>query len=378
MLYLNPKEIEKFSDITEESFTPNETQVTLTENDYYSREVCWDGNSRNLNYLYFNKAKKLGKIIEFDPTKKRLSMTDTINENPTPTPTVDYENLEIQTTRLRDIEFDPRLFKPIKTGTYLDTFFSYKEGIMPGINVMLTGDPGVGKSSNLMDILVNVRGEDSSKRVLYISAEMNEIDVKEFEQYYPGIVDVDFLYIANYLSDEDLGIKPYQALLSVLNQGWDLVVMDSLVEVQSLVQDDLGLTGKKSEKWILDLLRKHNGGHNNLNLYTTFLCIQQKNKAGTYVGSKRLEHMTSAFLNLGWDTKEKGKRYMMFEKNRKGKEKVKLFYSFAKEGGLVYDEIRHEKELQILERLQKPSESVVDEFDVSEFEKMFADTSEEI
>jgi hypothetical protein len=88
--------------------------------------------------------------------------------------------------------------------------------------------------------------------------------------------------------------------------------------------------------------------------------------------------MTSAFLNLGWDTKEKGKRYMMFEKNRKGKEKVKLFYSFAKEGGLVYDEIRHEKELQILERLQKPSESVVDEFDVSEFEKMFADTSEEI
>ncbi len=238
----------------------------------------------------------------------------------------DPDSVEVETTRLKDINFDPRMFQPIRTGTYMDEFVSYKGGFMPGINIMLTGDPGVGKSSNLMDILVNVRETDDTKRVLYVSAEMNEIDVKEFEQYYPGLGEIDFLYIGNYVTNPDLNIKPYQALISVLNQGWDLVVMDSLVEVQSMVQEDLALPQKKAEKWMLDLMKTHNSGHNKKNIYTAFLCIQQKNKGGSYVGSKRLEHMTSAFLELCWDKKEKGKRYMMFEKNRKGKEKVKLYY----------------------------------------------------
>ncbi len=289
----------------------------------------------------------------------------------------DPDSVEVETTRLKDINFDPRMFQPIRTGTYMDEFVSYKGGFIPGINIMLTGDPGVGKSSNLMDILVNVRETDDTKRVLYVSAEMNEIDVKEFEQYYPGLGEIDFLYIGNYVTNPDLNIKPYQALISVLNQGWDLVVMDSLVEVQSMVQEDLALPQKKAEKWMLDLMKTHNSGHNKKNIYTAFLCIQQKNKGGSYVGSKRLEHMTSAFLELCWDKKEKGKRYMMFEKNRKGKEKVKLYYNFAKEGGLVYDEVRHTKELQILERLQTTSEFAIDELTPSDLEALWADFAEE-
>ena len=289
----------------------------------------------------------------------------------------DPDSVEVETTRLKDINFDPRMFQPIRTGTYMDEFVSYKGGFMPGINIMLTGDPGVGKSSNLMDILVNVKETDETKRVLYVSAEMNEIDVKEFEQYYPGLGEIDFLYIGNYVTNPDLNIKPYQALISVLNQGWDLVVMDSLVEVQSMVQEDLALPQKKAEKWMLDLMKTHNSGHNKKNIYTAFLCIQQKNKGGSYVGSKRLEHMTSAFLELCWDKKEKGKRYMMFEKNRKGKEKVKLYYNFAKEGGLVYDEVRHTKELQILERLQTTSEFAIDELTPSDLEALWADFAEE-
>ena len=300
----------------------------------------------------------------------KLPTTETIKE-------IDLENLEVETTRLKDINFDPRMFQPIRTGTYIDQFVSYKGGFMPGINIMLTGDPGVGKSSNLMDILVNVKEVDDAKRVLYISAEMNEIDVKEFEQYYPGLGEIDFLYIGNYVTNPDLNIKPYQALMSVLNQGWDMVVVDSFVEVQSMIQEDMALPAKKAEKWMLDLMKTHNSGFNKRSLFTTFLCIQQKNKGGSYVGSKRLEHMTSAFLELCWDKKEKGKRFMMFEKNRKGKEKIKLYYNFAKEGGLVYDEIRHTKELAILERLQTPSEYTIDEFTEDDFNTLFSDFAAE-
>lgn len=321
--------------------------------------------------------------VDFNNSRaRRINLADVksqevIESDSDPSMDFDPESFEVETTKLKNINFDPKIFEPIQTGTYLDGFVSYKEGFMPGINIMLTGDPGVGKSSNLMDILVNVKKNDPSKRVLYISAEMNEIDVKEFEQYYPGLEDIDFLYISNYVTDPDLNIKPYQALMAVLHKGWDLVVMDSFVEVQSLIQEDMALTAKKGEKWILDLMKRHNSGHNKLGIYTGFLCIQQMNKGGSYVGSKRLEHMTSGFLTLCWDKKEKGKRYMMFEKNRKGKEKIKLYYSFAKEGGLVYDETRHEKELMIMERLQSATDFGIEEFDVNAFEKLFAEDNDQ-
>lgn len=345
----------------------NEKEQLLHEGLY---ERCKEAVSEQVIKIDF---KSKARRVDVD----KLKSEPVLNSKDEDVPSFDPASYNVATTKLRDINFDPRIFEPIQTGTYLDEFVSYKKGFMPGINIMLTGDPGVGKSSNLMDILVNVKKNDPSKKVLYVSAEMNELDVKEFEQYYPGLEDIDFLYISNYVTDPDLNIQPYQALMSVLHKGWDMVVMDSLVEVQAMIQEDLGFSVKKGEKWMLDLMKTHNSGHNKTNSFTTFLCIQQMNKGGTYVGSKRLEHMTSAFLQLCWDKKEKGKRYMMFEKNRKGKEKVKLYYSFAKEGGIVYDEVRHEKESTILERLQTPSEFGVEEFDLNAFEKLFAEDNDE-
>lgn len=350
--------------------------------DYF--KIVYNGKEMKIREFLYNKAASSQELIKVDFSatkavrvdqqkfKEIISKPQVDNDDPL-TDDFDPESFEIETTKLKNINFDPRIFCPIETGTYIDGFVSYKGGFLPGINIMLTGDPGVGKSSNLMDILVNVKKNDPTKRVLYVSAEMSELDVKEFEQYYPGLEEIDFLYIGNYVTDPDLNIKPYQALMAVLHKGWDMVVMDSFVEVQSMIQEDMGMTAKKGEKWILDLMKKHNSGHNKSQSFTTFLCIQQMNKGGSYVGSKRLEHMTSAFLTLCWDKKEKGKRYMMFEKNRKGKEKIKLYYSFAKEGGIVYDETRHEKELMILERLQTSSDFGIEEFDVTSFEKLFAE-----
>jgi hypothetical protein len=354
--------------------------------DYF--KIIYDGKEMKIREFLYNKAASSQELIKIDfaATKavrvdqskfKDLMTKPKVEKEDDPLiDDFDPESFEIETTKLKNINFDPRIFCPIETGTYIDQFISYKGGFLPGVNMMLTGDPGVGKSSNLMDILVNVKKNDPTKKVLYVSAEMNELDVKEFEQYYPGLEDIDFLYIGNYVTDPDLNIKPYQALMAVLHKGWDMVVMDSFVEVQSMIQEDMGLTAKRGEKWILDLMKTHNSGHNKSGAFTTFLCIQQMNKGGSYVGSKRLEHMTSAFLTLCWDKKEKGKRYMMFEKNRKGKEKIKLYYSFAKEGGIVYDETRHEKELIILERLQSTSDFGIEEFDVKDFEKLFAEDNQ--
>lgn len=292
---------------------------------------------------------------------------------------VDIESINVETTQLRNIVFDPRLFIPIMTGKYLDNYWSRKGGILPATNIMITGDPGIGKSSNLMDVLVGIKQQDRSKRVLYISAEMSAIDLEEFLQFYPGLENIDFLFLGDYLTDPNQKIKPYQALQSVLDQGWDVVVIDSLYETQSMIQEDLDISSfKKGERYMLDLMNKHNGGHNKLNLFTAFLAIQQKNKSGQYVGSKRLEHMTTGFLQLLWDPKERGKRYMIFEKNRKGKEKVKLYYSLTPDKGITYDEIRHEKELAFMELLQQNAGMSLEELGEVDFDKIFAKREEEL
>lgn len=279
---------------------------------------------------------------------------------------------EIETTKLVNVQFDPRLFVPIKTGKYIDRFWSRKGGILPGTNTMITGDPGIGKSSNLMDILIDVHKTDPNKRVLYISAEMTKVDMEEFLQFYPGLEYIDFLFLGEYITDPDSKFKPYQALQATLEKGWDVVVIDSLYETQSMIQEDLDISSfKKGERWMLDLMNKHNSGFNKLNLYTAFLAIQQKNKSGQYVGSKRLEHMTTAFLQLLWDPKEKGKRYMIFEKNRKGKEKVKLYYSLQPDKGVVYDETRHQKELEFMELLQQNNALGLDSLDDVDFDQIF-------
>lgn len=284
---------------------------------------------------------------------------------------------KIHEVQLKDIQYDPRLFVPIKTGKYLDKFWSRSNGILPGTNVMITGDPGIGKSSNMMDILIGIHETDSSKRVLYISAEMNRNDMREFLQFYPGLDTINFLFLGEYLTDPNSEFKPFQALLASLEKGWDIVVLDSLFEIQSMIQEDLDISSfKRGEKWMLDLMNKHNAGFNRLNLYTSFLVIQQKNKSGQYVGSKRLEHMTTAFLQLLWDPKEHGRRYMIFEKNRKGREKVKLYYNMDEKKGVVYDELRHTKELEFMEILKENTGLGIEQMDESYFDKLFSEQLE--
>jgi predicted ATP-dependent serine protease len=239
---------------------------------------------------------------------------------------------------------------------------------------MITGDPGIGKSSNLMDLLIGIKKTDPTKRVLYISAEMDKVDLEEFLQFYPGLEEIDFLFLGEYLTDPESKFKPYIALQATLEKGWDIVVVDSLYETQSMIQEDLDINSfKKGERYMLDLMKKHNSGFNRLNSYTAFLVIQQKNKSGQYVGSKRLEHMTTAFLQLLWDPKEKGKRYAIFEKNRKGKEKVKLYYNMDAAKGIIYDEVRHTKELEFMEIMQQNNLLGLDSLETVDFEKLFAE-----
>ena len=235
----------------------------------------------------------------------------------------------VEFTKMHDVKFDPSLFTPIKTGTIVDTVLSNEGGIFPGTNTVVIGDPGVGKSTVLLDLLANFQSK--GKRVLFISGEMNEIDMFGYVKRYPKFGRVPILFMQNYPQN------PQAAIELSLNQGFDIVLIDSWAEVNDMVQEENGWTRKKAESWLLDLMDKHNKAGNERNKHTAFINIQQMTKAGDFAGSNRIKHMTTAMAHLKFDGRGRDAlRYMAFSKNRRGDVGDKIFFSLFRPNNVEY------------------------------------------
>ena len=91
---------------------------------------------------------------------------------------------------------------------------------MPGTNTVVTGDPGVGKTTVLLDILADMNNK--GKKVLFVSGEMNQIDMVGYVKRFPKFGDVPILFLGD-TDDED----PLEVLRSAFNVGYDCVLMGS-------------------------------------------------------------------------------------------------------------------------------------------------------
>ena len=241
---------------------------------------------------------------------------------------------KFELTKLADLNIDDSLFQPMATGTIFDKFVSNEGGLLPATNVMAAGAPGVGKTTVLLEMLARL--QESGKKVLFISAEMSEMDMARYMKRFPSWAQLPILFLNNYDEKSDLIIE------QTLMQGWDVVLTDSYTEVNDTVKEHTGWTRGKTEKWFLNLMTQHNKGLGKK--FTTFVTILQLSKGGQFVGSNKLKHMTSAMMNLQWDGKENsGRRYMEFSKNRMGDVGKKLFFSLT--DGVTFDEGRYQRDL---------------------------------
>lgn len=75
----------------------------------------------------------------------------------------------VEFTKMHDVKFDPSLFTPIKTGTIVDTVLSNEGGIFPGTNTVVIGDPGVGKSTVLLDLLANFQAKGKHINLIHFT-----------------------------------------------------------------------------------------------------------------------------------------------------------------------------------------------------------------
>lgn len=236
----------------------------------------------------------------------------------------------VDLVQMKDISFDESLFVPIKTNTIVDGILSNEGGIFPGTNTIVAGDPGVGKSTVLLDWLANFQA--NGKKVLFISGEMNEIDMYGYVTRYPKFDKIPILFIQQY-SDNVQG-----ALETSLEEGYDVVLIDSWAEVNDHIQEENSWVRKQSEGWLLDLMDTHNKGNNKDNKHTAFICIQQMTKGGDFAGSKKIQHMTTAFAFIKFDGRGRdAQRYIIFSKNRRGDVGERIYFSLFKPKDVEYN-----------------------------------------
>ena len=237
--------------------------------------------------------------------------------------------VDLNLVKMQDVTFNDDLFIPMKTKTIVDSLLSSEGGLFPGTNTVVIGDPGVGKSTVLLDWLANM--QDQGKKVLFISGEMNDIDMYGYVKRFPKFGKLPILFM------QDYNDCPKQAVEQVLNQGYDVVLMDSWAEVTAMVKDQMGWARNKVESWLLELLEKNNKPNNKSNKNTAFICIQQMTKQGEFAGSNRIKHMTTAMAALRFDGRgSNAERYLEFEKNRRGSVGDKVYFSLHRGGCVDY------------------------------------------
>jgi predicted ATP-dependent serine protease len=268
-----------------------------------------------------------------------------------------HKPLKVELTRLSDLDIDESLFVPHATNTIADKFLSTEGGFLPGTNIMAAGAPGVGKTTVLLEMLSLLH--DQGKKVLFISAEMSQIDMARYLKRFPNWGQLPILFLSDYVDE-----CPQTVIEQVLDQGFEVVLTDSYTEVNDTVKEACNLTRSKTEKWFLDLMIRNNKGQNKAKNYTCFVTILQLSKGGTFVGSNKLKHMTTSMMHLDWEGGENGRRFMEFSKNRVGEVGKKLYFNL--QNGVTFDEARYTRDLlndALVEEERKQLESESDAFD---------------
>ncbi len=248
--------------------------------------------------------------------------------------------------KMRDVRFESGLFVNYRSGTVLDNLLCSYQGLPKGVNYMVIGDPGVGKTTIILDLIANIERQAEGTRILFISAEMNEIDLAVYVQRYPKFGDLNIMFVE---SDFDSNRHHLKEIEDVLQRGWDIVAIDSFYELQGIVKEEEDITMRLAETKLLSLIKRHNKAENDTHTNTTFLTIQQVTKSGAFIGSNRLKHMITAMMELRLDNPKNiySDRYVVFSKHRRGDVGVKLYYNLSGTGNVSFDEQRYRQELQL-------------------------------
>ena len=258
---------------------------------------------------------------------KRKGRPSTKNVTYTPS-LIDFSKV----TKLEDLDIDPNMMATMKTGLKIDNLISHEGGIPAATNIMMIGDPGVGKTTVLLDVLAGAQNKGA--KCLFISGEMGKKQMFKYTQRFPQFGNIETLFMQDYLE-----FNTKDVIEQVLNVGYDIVLIDSAAEIIDGVRDDNNWDRKMAEAWLVDVCTKNNKGENKSNSYTSFLLIQQVTKSGVFSGSNKLKHLVDAMGEMRRESERDGSgTYINFTKNRNGLVDNKMYYELNN-SKIVYGQI---------------------------------------
>lgn len=211
-------------------------------------------------------------------------------------------------------------------------------GVIPGSLVLVGGDPGIGKSTLLLQVSNNIA--ESGRKVLYISGEENEGQIKLRAKRLNADSENLYIYTENNLAAIEL---------VVLEMKPDVIIVDS---IQTVVDPEINSAPgtvsqiKESTSKFMKIAKGHQ--------ITTFI-VGHVTKEGALAGPRVLEHMVDTVLYF------EGERYNTYRilravKNRFGSTNEMGVFEM-KSDGLV--ELENPSKVLIAEKPQGVSGSVI-------------------
>lgn len=178
------------------------------------------------------------------------------------------------------------------------------QGIVPGEVILLSGDPGIGKSTIMLQIALKIA--DSGKKILYVSGEESESQIK---------IRAERIATQENLSKQDLYILSStdidQAVSAATDRKVDLLIIDSIQTVAS--NDVTGFPGSLPQLRYCTLKLVNYAKSSN----TPVFFIGHVTKEGTIAGPQLLAHMVDCVLYLEGESLT-GTRILRSLKNRFG------------------------------------------------------------
>ena len=232
----------------------------------------------------------------------------------------------------------PELLKDIHIGEELRVSTNISEfdrilggGLVQGSLVLIAGDPGIGKST----ILLQTSGElcKNNKKVLYVSAEESASQLKLRAQRLS--INSDSLYVYPQTSMESIKSQIEEIMP-------DVVVIDSIQAIYS--QNVASSAGSVSQIRECTNLLMHIAKSKNI----TIIVIGHVTKEGNIAGPKVLEHMVDTVIYFEGD-KYKSYRMLRSMKNRFGNTSEVGIFEMHSDG---LREVKNPNELFLNERSQ--------------------------
>jgi DNA repair protein RadA/Sms len=113
------------------------------------------------------------------------------------------------------------MMEQMQSGTVLDSLISHEKGIPAATNIMIIGDPGVGKTTVLLDVLSGL--SNKGNKCLFISAEMGRRQMFKYTQRFNQFGVIKTIFTNDYLE-----YNTKDVIEQIVNQGWDVILIDSI------------------------------------------------------------------------------------------------------------------------------------------------------